>query len=146
MGQGRGVGRGMAGGPGACSVFGGSPPPATQGAQQEVQALKSQVRELLDQLRILSGRLAEIEGVKKAPRVPKGKASVVPSKGEGKIPGAKAIVDMERCTCCGICVDLCPEHAISMNDIVEIDDGQCNGCGSCIDECPNEALSLSGPA
>jgi NAD-dependent dihydropyrimidine dehydrogenase PreA subunit len=54
-----------------------------------------------------------------------------------------AVVDGERCTCCGLCVDTCPEQAIRMNDAVTIDSSLCTGCGSCISECPNEAISLS---
>ena len=55
-----------------------------------------------------------------------------------------AVVDQERCVSCGLCVELCPEQAISMslNYIVAIDPGTCTGCGSCVDECPNEAISL----
>lgn len=55
-----------------------------------------------------------------------------------------AVVDQEYCTGCGLCVDVCPEQAISMslNYTVAIDSGMCTGCGSCVDECPNEAISL----
>ena len=52
-------------------------------------------------------------------------------------------MDKERCLSCGICADICPEHAISMTDTAEIDSNRCNGCGACVEECPTEALSLS---
>jgi NAD-dependent dihydropyrimidine dehydrogenase PreA subunit len=57
--------------------------------------------------------------------------------------GIKAIVDKRRCGGCRVCVEICPNHAISMDKTVVIDSDQCNGCGSCVAECPNEAISLS---
>jgi ferredoxin len=54
-----------------------------------------------------------------------------------------AMVDKDGCVRCGICVDICPEHAISMDGRVVVDPTRCTGCGACIAECPNEALSLS---
>ena len=59
-----------------------------------------------------------------------------------------AVLDQERCMNCGLCVDLCPEQAISMssNYTVVLDSSKCTGCGSCINECPNEAISLAEPA
>jgi ferredoxin len=53
-----------------------------------------------------------------------------------------AMVDKDGCVCCGICVDICPEHAISMDALVVVDPKRCTGCGACIAECPSEALSL----
>ena len=58
----------------------------------------------------------------------------------------KAVIDQERCVSCGLCIDLCPEHAISMHGTAIIDSDQCTGCGSCINECPNQAISLSDAA
>ena len=53
-----------------------------------------------------------------------------------------AVVDRDRCVSCGICADICPEHAISMDGLVVIDPTRCTGCGSCIDDCPTQALSI----
>jgi NAD-dependent dihydropyrimidine dehydrogenase PreA subunit len=53
------------------------------------------------------------------------------------------IVDKDKCTGCGTCVDVCPVNAISVNDVATINEEECVECGSCIDECPNEALSMS---
>ena len=55
-----------------------------------------------------------------------------------------ALVDASRCTGCGICVDACPDQAISINDVAVVDHGSCVGCGVCVRECPNEALALGG--
>ena len=54
-----------------------------------------------------------------------------------------AVVDLERCAGCNICAEVCPEGAISVENIAMIDPQKCTGCGSCIDECPNDAISLS---
>ena len=53
-----------------------------------------------------------------------------------------AVVDEDRCTACGACVEACLEHAISVNGIAAVDPGRCIGCGECIPQCPNEALAL----
>jgi ferredoxin len=53
-----------------------------------------------------------------------------------------AKVDKEQCTGCGICVDACPQEAISLNDIAKVDAEKCTDCGTCVEECPNEAISI----
>ncbi|MBT3327859.1 MAG: 4Fe-4S binding protein [Gemmatimonadales bacterium] len=57
-----------------------------------------------------------------------------------------AVVDNERCTGCEICIDACPDEAISVKGIAAVDSRLCIGCGTCIPECPNEALSLGQQA
>lgn len=53
------------------------------------------------------------------------------------------LVDLEKCTGCGSCVDACPSEALSMEDEkVKVDQDACIDCGACLDECPVEALSL----
>ena len=52
------------------------------------------------------------------------------------------IVDEEKCTGCGSCVEVCPCDAITIvNDKAKIDLEECSECESCIDECPEEAIS-----
>jgi len=57
--------------------------------------------------------------------------------------GYVALVDDEICAACGICVDVCPFSAISLDERnVVVDWEQCMGCGICAGQCPKEAISL----
>jgi len=64
--------------------------------------------------------------------------------------------DWEKCTGCGNCRDICPNEAIDMveipdietkpgrkNERPQIDYGRCCFCGLCIDICPSGSLRLS---
>jgi ferredoxin len=55
-----------------------------------------------------------------------------------------AVVNSEKCTGCGACVDVCPTEAIELNDdgVAAIDPDTCGECGVCVDECPSEAISI----
>jgi len=57
---------------------------------------------------------------------------------------ALPIIDSKKCTVCGVCVDICPELAL------EVEDGQislaspkaCTYCGACEENCPVGAVRL----
>jgi len=64
--------------------------------------------------------------------------------------------DWDKCTGCGNCADICPNEAIVMKEIPEIeakdgernerpeiDYGRCCFCGLCVDICPTASLRLS---
>ena len=54
-----------------------------------------------------------------------------------------ATVDMELCTGCGACVEVCPVDAIAVRDgKAHIDAEECVECGVCQGECPTDAISL----
>jgi MinD superfamily P-loop ATPase len=53
--------------------------------------------------------------------------------------GHKAIIDPERCTQCGECLERCQYDAI--NDF-KIDTIACEGCGVCVHFCPSEAIDF----
>ena len=55
-----------------------------------------------------------------------------------------AVVDAEKCTGCGTCIDICQTKAIVMdeNNIAQVDISRCIGCGLCEPICPENARSL----
>jgi MinD superfamily P-loop ATPase len=54
--------------------------------------------------------------------------------------GGVAIIDPERCTGCGTCIDMCRWSAISSEFVV--DAITCEGCGVCVDFCPEKAIDF----
>ncbi|MFH1139955.1 MAG: 4Fe-4S binding protein [Pseudomonadota bacterium] len=48
----------------------------------------------------------------------------------------------ELCVACGLCVDRCHFHAITINETAEVDPEKCFGCGACVLTCPQEALIM----
>jgi MinD superfamily P-loop ATPase len=53
--------------------------------------------------------------------------------------GRKPRTNLDKCTACGICTDLCRYHAIE-NGIVDL--VECEGCGLCALACPEGAISM----
>ena len=53
-----------------------------------------------------------------------------------------ARIDPDKCDGCGTCVEVCPNEAITLNDVAHIDEEECVECESCVDECPNKAISM----
>ena len=57
--------------------------------------------------------------------------------------GAKAVVNNDKCTVCGLCKDLCRFDAIIIIDNeIHIDEFACEGCGLCSIACPIEAITI----
>lgn len=54
--------------------------------------------------------------------------------------GGVARIDLERCTACGTCIDLCRWSAIGSGFVV--DAIACEGCGVCVDLCPAGAIDF----
>lgn len=52
-----------------------------------------------------------------------------------------AVTINSECVACGACVDVCPQGAITVDNIAVVDAGKCIDCGACIDECPAGAIS-----
>jgi ferredoxin len=50
-------------------------------------------------------------------------------------------IDVDSCTGCGACAEVCGVDAIAVDDTAKIDAELCTECGSCIEECPVEAIS-----
>jgi MinD superfamily P-loop ATPase len=53
--------------------------------------------------------------------------------------GRSPKVDLERCTQCGLCTEVCRFHAIE-NGVVDY--VSCEGCGFCSHICPEEAITM----
>lgn len=49
---------------------------------------------------------------------------------------------IDHCIGCEVCVDICPEEAISMTgeDVAWIDPEKCASCGVCADICAQDAI------
>lgn len=54
--------------------------------------------------------------------------------------GNTAVIDQDKCTECGVCLDLCRWNAIS-NDF-EVNPIECEGCGVCVYFCPEKAIDF----
>ena len=50
-------------------------------------------------------------------------------------------INADDCIACGVCVDECPQNALSLDGVCVVDEDACIDCGSCIDQCPVEAIS-----
>jgi ferredoxin len=54
-------------------------------------------------------------------------------------------VDLEKCTLCGRCREMCPFHAIEIvNRQVAVDRGKCQFCMCCTEVCRSGAIRLKG--
>ena len=111
-----------------------------EGAEKEIEMLISQADTIRTQLQTIYTRISVIQSERGA-----NPTRTTDGNLRGKTMeagGVVAIIDQEECINCGICADICPEHAISMEEVTTIDDQRCTGCGLCMDECPNQAIGL----
>ena len=54
--------------------------------------------------------------------------------------GGVAVIDPQRCTECGTCIEMCRWAAIGPDFVV--DEIGCEGCGVCVDFCPEQAIDF----
>lgn len=51
------------------------------------------------------------------------------------------LIDEERCTACGVCLEACPRGAIALGESgANIDQDLCAGCAVCMTACPQGAI------
>ena len=120
-------GGGMAGAMGAAFPQGTVPmsqaTPASLSIDDELTMLRQQAEEMAQQTQRIHERIRQLEQ-------------------QGQTRAAAVKVDTEKCTGCGICVDICPVEAISLdNGVAVVDEGTCTACGLCVNECPNGAIA-----
>lgn len=92
--------------------------------KKEIQELKTRAAEIRVRLDFLNRRIDRIR--KSTP---------------ASFP-LKARVDVEKCVGCGICREVCPAGAITVDEYARVETHLCTGCGLCVQECPKQALSL----
>lgn len=115
-----------------------------ESTDQEIEMLRAQADTMIAQLRAINLRISELQGGEVTAHADViGIDARTKTSDDNEGGRITAIVDEEECASCGICVRVCPEEAITVNDIAVIDSLKCTGCGSCVDECPNEAISLA---
>ncbi|MBN2192554.1 MAG: 4Fe-4S binding protein [Polyangiaceae bacterium] len=107
------------------------------------QAIQACARDMMSELGAITHRIADLQpaGAGAPPRLER--APTAPGQRDAGTSRVIARIDKTRCTACWLCVDLCPEQAISMRDAITVDSTRCAGCGKCAEECPNEAISMS---
>lgn len=52
------------------------------------------------------------------------------------------VLNTERCTLCGHCVEVCPDGATTVGEAKVIDSDLCTTCACCVTSCPQEALEI----
>ena len=62
------------------------------------------------------------------------------------VGGVVSKIDESKCVGCGVCVQVCPYQAITMNekDKAEVNPATCKGCGVCVASCRSGAPNLLG--
>ncbi len=70
-------------------------------------------------------------------------ASIILNQGGFKMAMIKGVVDLDRCSKCGLCVDNCPYDAITLApEGAVVDEVKCRGCGMCVMSCPSKAITV----
>ena len=74
------------------------------------------------------------------------KSSIILNAGHLTMEALKAVVDMDKCTSCGVCARVCPNGAITVDVKAKtgahIIAAACAGCGACAAECRFDAITM----
>lgn len=55
----------------------------------------------------------------------------------------KPVLNKDKCTKCGACIENCPASALTMGNTAELNSSICTGCGECLMRCPTGALRVN---
>jgi len=128
-GMGRGIGRGLGTGMGAGFGMSNWPTVEQPASPSESEPDPEQAKAFLrEQVQILEQQKSQIE--QRISELEIGHRAI-------------AVVDSEKCTGCGVCLDVCPAGAIEVKEKAVINDEICTGCAACIAECPNKAIAIA---
>ena len=74
------------------------------------------------------------------------RSSILLSSGTARADAIKAVVDLEKCTSCGVCARVCPFGAIEVDVKAKtgahVITAACAGCGACAAECRFQAVTI----
>lgn len=68
---------------------------------------------------------------------------------ESRLSAPELLYQSDRCNGCQLCIEICPQKALSMGrfgerDVAVLDSSLCDTCGKCVDVCYPGALKLAG--
>jgi len=71
------------------------------------------------------------------------RAAIPMKRGYVEAEGIVSDIDLEECTNCGLCAEVCPFGAIELVDEApNVIKALCKGCGICVAECPKDCMDL----
>jgi heterodisulfide reductase subunit A len=74
------------------------------------------------------------------------RAEILLAQGKVTVEAITSVVDPELCTSCGICVNVCPYGAITVDKKAKtpavVVEAACHGCGGCAAECRFDAITM----
>jgi heterodisulfide reductase subunit A len=74
------------------------------------------------------------------------RAGIILNADKIKLEAVTAVIDKEKCTCCEVCVRVCPYGAITASRAgkipAEVTEAMCAGCGTCAAECQFDAIDI----
>jgi heterodisulfide reductase subunit A len=71
------------------------------------------------------------------------RALIPMNKGHVESEGIVSVIDLEKCSKCGLCAKICPYTAIELVDKEpHVIQAICKGCGTCAAECPKDAIQI----
>jgi len=72
------------------------------------------------------------------------RAGIPMAKGRLRTAAITSVVDEEKCSGCGTCIELCAYNAITKNEkkLAQVTSAVCKGCGVCGASCPERAITM----